>query len=293
MSKRQFGGAWTKEKLDRLRKYLEAYRKLFSTNPRAQYFRTIYVDAFAGTGDRVDSAEPECLQGLFGQAPDEDMGSYQKGSARSALEVEPPFHEYIFVERQAVRIDDLHALRSEFPDRKVSVRKAEANAFLCDWCRTVTWQYHRAVVFLDPYGMQVECPTLEAIAATHAIDLWLLFPLCVAVTRLLTQERPPKPWAAKLTRFFGSDEWEEAFYSRRSQPTLFDDPEVSPHKEADWRGIGDYFVKRLETIFVQVAQRPLPLLNSRNTPIYLLYFAAGNEKGASTAVKIAQDILNQ
>ena len=38
------------------------------------------------------------------------------------------------------------------------------------------WSLHRAVLFLDPYGMQVEWATIEAVAKTKAIDLWLLFP---------------------------------------------------------------------------------------------------------------------
>jgi hypothetical protein len=50
-------------------------------------------------------------------------------------------------------------------------------------------------------------------------------------------------------------------------------------------------VARLKTIFAKVAENPLPLRNSTNTPLYLLCFAAGNPKGATTAVKIAQDIL--
>lgn len=32
-------------------------------------------------------------------------------------------------------------------------------------------------MFLDPYGMQVDWATIEAIAKTKAIDLWILFPL--------------------------------------------------------------------------------------------------------------------
>jgi hypothetical protein len=40
-----------------------------------------------------------------------------------------------------------------------------------------------------------------------------------------------------------------------------------------------------------VAESPLSLQNSKGTPIYSLCFAAGNPKGAPTAVKIAQDIL--
>jgi hypothetical protein len=64
-------------------------------------------------------------------------------------------------------------------------------------------------------------------------------------------------------------------------------------KEANFDSIGKYFVSRLKTIFAGVAENPLPLRNSKNVPIFLLCFAASNPKGASTAVKIAQDILKQ
>ena len=50
-------------------------------------------------------------------------------------------------------------------------------------------------------------------------------------------------------------------------------------------------MKRLKTVFAQVAPNPLILTNSKEVPIYLLCFAAGNPKGAPTAVKIAKDIL--
>ena len=43
-----FGGEWTKEKLDRLAKYLHAYTTIFTRNPGARFFDTVYVDAFAG-----------------------------------------------------------------------------------------------------------------------------------------------------------------------------------------------------------------------------------------------------
>jgi three-Cys-motif partner protein len=51
----RFGGNWTNEKLERVRKYLLEYTKIFEGNERARYFTTIYVDAFAGTGSRIAS----------------------------------------------------------------------------------------------------------------------------------------------------------------------------------------------------------------------------------------------
>src|SRR5689334_6879787 len=88
-----FGGEWTEEKLDCLRDYLLAYRKIFSRNPRAKYFRTCYVDAFAGTGER-------------GEGNDEET-EYRRGSALRALTISDPFDGYVFIEKSVDRMADL------------------------------------------------------------------------------------------------------------------------------------------------------------------------------------------
>lgn len=293
MARHEFGGDWTTDKLERLRKYLCAYMTIFTKNPRAQYFTTIYVDAFAGTGHRVDSASRKGPAGVPDDGADSEAVSFRKGSARIALEVGPSFRRFIFIERDATRVSELEALRAEFPNKDVQIEQSDANAFLKRWCDGTDWNKHRAVVFLDPYGMQVEWTTLEALAETKAIDLWLLFPLGVAVNRLLTRAGPPPDeWANALTRIFGTRGWEEAFYPKKQEETLFG-PEETQRKEATLEAIGRFFLDQLKTIFAEVAPNPLPLLNSTNTPIYLLCFAAGNPKGAKPAVKIAQDILKQ
>jgi hypothetical protein len=55
MTPHEFGGDWTTEKLQRVRKYLNAYMKIFDRNERARKLFPIYVDAFAGTGYRSPS----------------------------------------------------------------------------------------------------------------------------------------------------------------------------------------------------------------------------------------------
>lgn len=295
MAKHVFGGDWTSDKLDRVRKYLCAYTTIFKKNPRASYFTTIYVDAFAGTGQRVESAgrRGKASATALEDENDSDAEDFQKGSARIALEVDPPFDRFLFIERSAKRVNELQKLKSAFPNRAnvIQIEQGDANDVLKQWCRQTDWQRHRAVVFLDPYGMQADWTTIEAIAATKAIDLWLLFPLGVAVNRLLTKnEPPPQNWADALTRFFGNEDWKQEFYSKKTERTLFGDEETE-RKEANFERIGRFFLKRLETVFAQVAPNPLILTNSQGVPIYLLCFAAGNPRGAPTAVKIAKDIL--
>ena len=98
MAEPQFGGPWTEKKLSRLRKYLGAYMAIFSTNPRAKLLKTIYVDAFAGTGFRREfPSETAGEDLLFDVNSDSDAEALRKGSAQVALETTPPFSEYIFI----------------------------------------------------------------------------------------------------------------------------------------------------------------------------------------------------
>jgi three-Cys-motif partner protein len=113
-----FGGAWTERKLSVVRSYLAMYAQALKNQP----FQRIYIDAFAGTGDRTNKRR-ETLPLL--DLP--EFESVMKGSARLALEVEPPFHRYILIERVARRASELIALKEEFPDRKIDVVNADAN----------------------------------------------------------------------------------------------------------------------------------------------------------------------
>ena len=170
---------------------------------------------------------------------------------------------------------------------------ADSNAYLRDRCENRRWDKNRAVLFLDPFGMQVTWDTMKAIAKTKAIDLWILFPLGIGVNRLLRRDaKISKAWQRRLDDFFGTPEWRDAFYETKAEQGLFG-LEAETQKIADFDGIARFFVKRLESIFEGVAKNPLVLVNSTNTPLYLLCFAAGNERGAKTAVKIAQDILKR
>ena len=45
--------------------------------------------------------------------------------------------------------------------------------------------------------------------------------------------------------------------------------------------IEEYYRARLRTIFAGVANNTVRLKNSKNSPLYLLFFVAGNKNGAS------------
>ena len=100
-SSHQFGGRWTEDKLECIRKYLNAYLTIFNGNVRASTFTTTFVDAFAGTGYRNTPIATKRLNGsLFPEdivLDDDDAKELRKGSAQIALELTPPFDRYKFV----------------------------------------------------------------------------------------------------------------------------------------------------------------------------------------------------
>lgn len=298
MSAHRFGGAWTDKKLKALSKYLTQYRLIFTTNEKARYFKTIYLDGFADTGARQDTA-PKASDEQLSLSPemDAEIQEYKQGSAAVALGLASPFDEYVFVEKRSRRAEELALLiQTDYADLepRCKVFRGEANEFLRDWCASTSWRTHRAVVFLDPYGMSVDWETISRIAGTKAIDMWLLFPLGTGINRLLTRDAlPPKDWADKVTQILGvpREVWEPAFYARSTQQSLFGAEDPKSIKVADFKSMGDFFIQRLRTIFAGVSPYGMPLFNSHNNPMYLLCFAAGNPKGATPAVKIADHLL--
>jgi three-Cys-motif partner protein len=79
--------------------------KSYTTALKHQPFKTAFIDAFAGSGYRQsargdgDIASGHLFPDLAEQAPQ----ALLDGSARLALQTDPRFDKYIFVERNAKR----------------------------------------------------------------------------------------------------------------------------------------------------------------------------------------------
>ena len=291
----RFGGDWTATKLEILKGYLGAYTIALKDQP----FKTAYIDAFAGTGYRTLKQTDATPNLLFPDLAEEAPQALLEGSARLALKVEPRFDRYIFVEKSSERCKQLDDLRKEFPHLASAIRieNGEANQVIQVLCKK-DWQRQpgrRAVLFLDPYGMEVEWTTIESVAKTEAIDLWLLFPLGIGPNRLLPRSgEVPAGWRHRLNLFLGTEDWYEAFYQVETAPNLFGEAETTVVK----RGvevIGKYLVDRLRVVFPGVAPRPRILMNSTNCPLYLFCFAIGsrNPRAQQIALRIANHLLER
>jgi len=280
--RQQFGGPWTETKLQALTEYLAAYMTIMRGNEAASNFRTTYIDAFAGSGrwqPTETSGKPPVLTGLE-EFAEPDVVEFQKGSAWRALELEQPFDRCIFVDRDPHALAVLAELKSASPQRNIQTVCADANEFLPRFCESMQWN-DRAVVFLDPFGMQTDWVTVEAIAATRWIDLWALIPLGQAIARMLPRHQlPPEHWCDRLSRFLGDDEWRDRLYRTRTLDTLFGED------EAVIRGpigaIQNLIVERWKAVFAGVLETPIVLQNTRGRPLYMLCFGVGNPRAAGS-----------
>ncbi|MDX2023274.1 MAG: three-Cys-motif partner protein TcmP [Deltaproteobacteria bacterium] len=296
-STHRFGGDWTDAKLDVLARYLKSYTTALEGKPTPDRpFRKAYIDAFAGTGTRTardvetsDSTDTLLFPDLAEPAPQKLLD----GSAKLALLVEPRFDKYIFIERSAERCQQLESLKLQFRDVKddIDIRRGEANEVIQGLCAVPSqWKSLRAVLFLDPYGMQVEWKTIEAVAATKAIDLWLLVPLGMGMNRLAPKSgKLPESWRQRMNAFLGTADWYDEFYKVETKPTLFGDQQVQVKASMDV--MARYFNNRLKQVFAGVAEEPGVLWNSSNNPLYMFCFAVGNQRGKDIALRIANHLL--
>lgn len=297
----KFGGPWTDQKLKILGEYLSRYTTALSR----QKFRRVYIDAFAGSGTRQPSGfseggeveSPDPQPALFPQLLQPDfepqLQGFLDGSARVALQCQPEFDDYIFIEKDLNRCDELEHLKADFPHlaERIDIQRGEANAKIEELC-IKDWANQRAVLFLDPYGTQVLWKTIELVAKTKAIDLWILFPMNAVMRMLKRSGEIPNEWRTCLNNLFGTEDWYERFYRNETTTGLFGPDERTV--KANARAIEEYFLERLNMCFPGgVAPKPAVLRNSKNSTLYLLCFAVGNPKGKPIALRMATSILKK
>ncbi|MFH1023041.1 MAG: three-Cys-motif partner protein TcmP [Planctomycetota bacterium] len=293
-SMQAYGGGWTEVKLEMLAKYLAAYTTALKNQP----FQKWYIDAFAGTGYREIEAE-ENATGLFTEQAEAEGAGFFDGSVRKALQVTPSFGRYVFIEKSRKRMAELQKVSPDFPSLadKMVFRAGDANDQLPALCRETDWKSVRAVLFLDPFGANVDWSTMEAIARTPAIDVWVLFPVGIGINRMLKLKPAdiPQSWQNRLDRVFGTGDWRDAFYKTSRQKTLFDEETITAKVGDPIPAIADYYQQRLKTIFPQVVSNPRYLCNSKGSPMFLFTFAVSNPnpKAQALAIRIAQHILGK
>lgn len=277
-----FGAEHTQIKLGALLNYLPAYTTALSNRA----FTLHYVDAFAGTG--------KCTIRMGGRA------RTIPGSAWLALECMPPFHKLVFIEKAPSKVKELRDLvaNPHFAGRDYTIQQGDANELLPAYLAQLG-PGDRAVVNLDPFGMDVHWSTLEKIAASKIADVFYLFPLSSFYRQAAHDPRAiDESKAAALNRLLGPHDWRAALYAPKRQVDLFTG-QADDERNADAYHMAEWFTGCLKGTFPGVANPHILYLRTpdgkRGAPLFALYFLVSNPSGKAQALamRIAGDVFRR
>ena len=279
-------GPWAREKLDALGAYLDFYTKVLK-NQGHWVKSTTFVDAFAGAGRarlrrRSNGAAAENLLAELNPLPiDAETEEYIHGSPRVALGIANPFTRYVFVERDPGRVAELEQLRQECGERyRIEVRPGQCDEELDALLQgDLGRSGHLAVVFLDPFGMQLSWSMIERLAATKRIEVMINFTLGMAIQRVLPRSAElRRGWRETLDRFFGSPDWYSQVYEEKA--------DLLGTKTEKRRDAGqcllEWYRGRLKVAFGHVSPARL-IKNTKGGHLYYLIWAGPHSKGLDGA----------
>jgi three-Cys-motif partner protein len=294
-TQRKFGNAsGTLAKLETIFNYANFYTTILKDKPKPNWkFRLTYIDAFAGAGRFPIADELPLLEGV------EDFDTVVEGSALRSLKVDNAFDHYIFSDIKQSNIRELEELRKQYPifaDR-IEIVNQNANDLVARFCANMTSQ-DRALMFLDPFGNQVNFDTLRIIAETKKIDLFYLFPSWWGVVRQVSNDGSVlKEAEESLTRVFGTSNWRSQLTRNipNVQTDMFNQANDLSEKIASVDSVTRYMIERMKTIFGDgVSEKWLPL-GRNGSPGYSLIFACANDAKTARplAKKVAREIMKR
>ncbi|MFN3839486.1 MAG: three-Cys-motif partner protein TcmP [Cyclobacteriaceae bacterium] len=273
----EFGGNWTKIKIEILIEYAKAYLTIMRNR---KFFKLLYFDGFAGSGFIIKDNKVDI--------------DVTVGAARRIIEIDSPraFDSYYFVEKNSENFKLLEkSTKKAFPKKKIYAVCEDCNKKLIDmanFLRDPKNKNYRTLAYLDPCGMQLEWRSIETLRSLP-IDVWILVPTGMGVNRLLKKNgRLSDIWAERLERFLGlSKEEIESFFYKKTE-TLFSDYTTMQKERDAVEKSALLYRDRLSGVFKFVS-KPYELRNSTNSIMYHLFLSSNNK----TAVNIGNDIVKK
>ncbi|WP_426434219.1 three-Cys-motif partner protein TcmP [Bradyrhizobium genosp. P] len=263
-------GIWSELKLEIVEKYGSAYTSAFANQ---KGLKKLYVDAFSGAGVHISKRS----------------GGPIDGSPARALKTTPPFDGFFFIDMDAHKTAHLRRLCANRGD--VHIETGDASKYLTQvLLPTIRYEhFKRALCLFDPYGLHLEWSAMEMAGQSHAVDMFLNFPV-MDMNRNAIWRNPdavPRDGIDRMNRFWGDETWRETAYAEHPQGNLFGAPDiVKQSNEAIVRA----FQERLRKVAgFQFVPEPLPMKNSTNAVVYYLFFASQKP----VAQKIIEGIFNK
>ena len=297
-----WGGPWTEEKLKAFEDYVKAYLTIMNVRRVRNGWSLCYFDGFAGNGTRTEAEQGEeidAMTNLFGEELTPEELYVYRGAAERVVRIEEQgikgFDLFFFIDNDEKSVNALQDHLSQFTCSGNPVFRAmdanEALELFATWMRSKKGR--KALVLLDPFGMQINWSSIQALKGLD-IDLWILIPTGVIVNRLLRRDYVEEKGLLhpeRLKSFFGltEDEIKQVFYTEVKEESLFGEENVKSIKLADpIQRIAELYVQQLGKVFPQVT-KPMVLESKEGRPLFHFVFASKN----ATGKKIAQYIINR
>jgi three-Cys-motif partner protein len=213
-------------------------------------------------------------------------GEFVPGSPLNALNVEPPFKEFHFVDLDGGRAESLRDIAGNRKD--VFVYEGDCNRVLTGRVFPLARyeDYRRALCLLDPYGLHLDWSVILTAGQMRSIEIFLNFPVMDMNMNVLWRhpEKVQKAQVERMNAFWGDASWRTAAYTK--EPTLFGDVEQKAENDA----VAESFRDRLGKVAgFKYVPEPMPMRNTSGAIVYYLFFASGNKTGA----KIVGDIFKK
>lgn len=284
----KYGGPWSEVKLDAVEYYLQCYTNALT--PRNMDIW--YIDAYAGSGDR--EAERE-IGGLLEGTAVETVVEILDGSARRALKILPPYKHFVFIEKNPKRASQLASVKGEYPDKHIEILQGDANAELLSLIGKMPWtrkakSSSRGVVFLDPFSMQVDWSTLQALARTECLDVWYFFNVQAVIRQLSHDYQGVSNKEAALDRVL-SPRWRELYSISPEEPSgqqdMFAEDLLKGEPSAKRIISKDQIDKWFKTLLVEefaFVSDPLPIVTPHSGHTFSLFLAVANKHPKATAL---------
>jgi len=251
-------GYWSEIKLDIIRKYAVAYSKIMNKQTYINNYH--YIDGFAGAGIHISKNTKEFIP----------------GSPANALNINPPFNQYHFIDLDGDKAELLKELSKDNP--KVSVYEGDCNQILLKKIFPLIKyeDYKRALCLLDPYGIHLNWEVIYTAGQSRTIEIFLNFSVMDMNMNVLwnNPEKVDQKQIDRMNTFWGDESWRKAAYEK--QQGLFERFEEKTSNKT----IVEAFRNRLKTVagFGYIPE-PLPMRNTIGATIYYLFFASPNKTG--------------
>ena len=273
----EFGDERTIRKLEIIEGYAQLFLEILG---KLEWPITHYVDAFAGEGSFYLKGSDELVEGSVLRIGRHD------------------FNRFHFVELDKRKCKELDAVISELGIvDKADVYQEDANKALPKIMSNLSKQ-DRFLIFLDPFGMELNWATLEEIAKMPCCDIVYLFP-CHAILRATPTKSGGvlhKDMKDSTCLCLGMTEEEitEEFYQPRHQSTepvfleeMQQDLVLKSDDDRDKYGRVEGLVqRRLSSLFEYVFENPYRLeIEGRATLFSMFLMTSNPSKSAQNAIR--------